>query len=54
MTQLEQPASSSDPGARRISRLSPTLNADPRVMEHFPGTLDRAASDALAADIQAI
>ena len=24
------------------------LNADPRVMEHFPSTLDRAASDALA------
>lgn len=29
------------------------LNADPRVMQHFPGTLDRLASDALAADIQA-
>ena len=29
------------------------LNADPRVMEHFPGTLDHAASDALAVDIQA-
>lgn len=29
------------------------LNADPLVMEHFPGTLDRVASDALAADIQA-
>ena len=28
------------------------LNADPRVMEYFPGTLDRAASDALAADIR--
>lgn len=25
------------------------LNADPEVMEHFPSTLDRAASDALAA-----
>jgi RimJ/RimL family protein N-acetyltransferase len=25
------------------------LNADPRVMEHFPSTLDRAGSDALAA-----
>lgn len=24
------------------------LNADPRVMEHFPSTLDRAASDAIA------
>lgn len=24
------------------------MNADPRVMEHFPGTLDQAASDALA------
>lgn len=29
------------------------LNADPRVMEHFPGTLTRSESDALAADIQA-
>ena len=29
------------------------LNADPRVMEHFPGTLDRDASDALAAEIRA-
>ena len=28
------------------------LNADPRVMEHFPGTLDRAASDALAVAIK--
>ena len=28
------------------------LNADPRVMEHFPGTLDRGASDALAAKIR--
>ncbi len=25
------------------------LNADPQVMEHFPSTLDRATSDALAA-----
>ncbi len=25
------------------------LNADPRVMEHFPGTLSRAESDAMAA-----
>lgn len=29
------------------------LNADPRVMEHFPGTFDRSGSDALAAAIQA-
>lgn len=29
------------------------LNADPRVMAHFPNTLDRAASDALAARIRA-
>lgn len=28
------------------------LNADPRVMEHFPGTLGRAESDALAARIR--
>ena len=28
------------------------LNADPRVMAHFPNTLDRAASDALAARIR--
>lgn len=39
----------------RTEDLAPfaTLNADPRVMQHFSGTLDRAASDALAADIQA-
>ncbi|MDQ8030908.1 GNAT family N-acetyltransferase [Bordetella genomosp. 1] len=29
------------------------LNADPRVMAFFPGTLDRAGSDALAARIRA-
>ncbi|OZI52180.1 GNAT family N-acetyltransferase [Bordetella genomosp. 5] len=29
------------------------LNADPRVMAHFPNVLDRAASDALAARIRA-
>lgn len=29
------------------------LNADPDVMKHFPATLDRAQSDALAAGIQA-
>jgi len=29
------------------------LNADPAVMEHFPGTLTRAASDAAAAHIRA-
>ncbi|MBI3861306.1 MAG: GNAT family N-acetyltransferase [Planctomycetia bacterium] len=29
-----------------------TLNADPRVMEHFPKTLDRAESDAAAARIR--
>jgi ribosomal-protein-alanine N-acetyltransferase len=29
------------------------LNADPRVMEYMPGTLDRAASDALIARAQA-
>jgi RimJ/RimL family protein N-acetyltransferase len=29
------------------------LNADPRVMEHFPGTLDRAESDALVTHFQA-
>ncbi|MEU5882943.1 GNAT family N-acetyltransferase [Spirillospora sp. NPDC047279] len=29
------------------------LNADPAVMEHFPATLDRAASDALATRITA-
>lgn len=28
------------------------LNADPRVMAHFPGTLERASSDALAERIQ--
>jgi RimJ/RimL family protein N-acetyltransferase len=28
------------------------LNADPRVMEHFPSTLDRAGSDALAARLE--
>jgi RimJ/RimL family protein N-acetyltransferase len=28
------------------------LNADPRVMEYFPSTLDRAASDALAASLR--
>jgi RimJ/RimL family protein N-acetyltransferase len=28
------------------------LNADQRVMEHFPNTLDRVASDALASDIR--
>ena len=28
------------------------LNADPRVMEHFPGTLGRAESDALAGRIR--
>ena len=39
----------------RVEDLVPfaALNADPRVMTHFPGALDRAASDALAADIQA-
>jgi ribosomal-protein-alanine N-acetyltransferase len=29
------------------------LNADPEVMEHFPGVLDRAASDALVDRIEA-
>jgi ribosomal-protein-alanine N-acetyltransferase len=29
------------------------LNADPRVMEHFPATLDRAASDAFVERIEA-
>lgn len=29
------------------------LNADPRVMEHFPSTLDRAASDAIAGRCEA-
>ena len=29
------------------------LNADPRVMEHFPSTLTRAQSDAMAARIEA-
>jgi RimJ/RimL family protein N-acetyltransferase len=29
------------------------LNADPAVMEHFPATLDRAASDALIESIEA-
>lgn len=29
------------------------LNADPEVMEHFPGVLDRAASDALADRLEA-
>lgn len=28
------------------------LNADPRVMEHFPSTLDRVSSDALAARLE--
>ena len=28
------------------------LNADPRVMEHFPGVLDRAESDAIVARIR--
>lgn len=28
------------------------MNADPAVMEHFPGTLSRAASDAAADDIE--
>lgn len=39
----------------RVEDLVPfaALNADPRVMAHFPGTLGCAASDALAADIQA-
>lgn len=39
----------------RVEDLPPfaALNADPRVMVHFPRTLDRTASDALAADIQA-
>jgi len=30
------------------------LNADPEVMEHFPGTLSRAESDALADRIEAL
>lgn len=30
------------------------LNADPRVMAHFPGTLDRAASDAIAERCEAL
>lgn len=30
------------------------LNADPRVMEHFPSTLDRAASDAIAERCEAL
>lgn len=39
----------------RLSDREPfaALNADPRVMEHFPETLDRAASDALADRIAA-
>ena len=39
----------------RAEDLAPfaALNADARVIEHFPGALDRAASDVLAADIQA-
>ncbi|MBM3601043.1 MAG: GNAT family N-acetyltransferase [Alphaproteobacteria bacterium] len=38
----------------RESDLAPfaRLNADPRVMEHFPSTLDRAASDAVATRIR--
>jgi RimJ/RimL family protein N-acetyltransferase len=30
------------------------LNADPRVMEHFPNTLDKAASDAMADKIRSL
>lgn len=30
------------------------LNADPRVMEHFPSTLDRAASDELADKVRSL
>jgi ribosomal-protein-alanine N-acetyltransferase len=39
----------------RASDLAPfaALNADPEVMEHFPATLDRAASDALVTRIEA-
>ena len=39
----------------RASDLAPfaALNADPEVMEHFPERLDRAASDALVARIEA-
>jgi ribosomal-protein-alanine N-acetyltransferase len=30
------------------------MNADPRVMEHFPGPLSRAESDALAGRIEQV
>ncbi|HNO88368.1 MAG TPA: hypothetical protein PKI69_08870, partial [Rhodocyclaceae bacterium] len=40
----------------RAEDLSPfaALNADPEVMRHFPATLERATSDALARRIDAL